>query len=117
MWTHRRFVWHVAEPDRQKMTNLTAQVHDVLQAAMDETPQFFRDAWVGGSALGILEFGLTVSDRDRWWVARRARLLSEQLRKQTNLPVTLMHEEPQKLPAHRNRGKYRLRRMRRSTGG
>ncbi len=84
---------------------------------MSETPQFFRNGWIGGGALGIMEFGVTISDRDRWWVGRRARLLSEQLRKETDLPVTLMHEEPEKLPAHRNRGKYRLRRLRREASG
>jgi hypothetical protein len=113
VWTHRQFVWHVVEPDQVKMAHLTGQVHDVLQTVMDDTPQFFRNAWVGGGALGILEFGVTVSDRDRWWVGRRARMLSEQLRKHTDLPVTLVAEEPVKLPPHPNRGKYRLRRLRR----
>lgn len=95
------------------MTKLKEQVHAVLQAALDETPQFFRNARIDGSALGILEFGVTISDRDRWWVARRARMLSEQLRKHTDLPATLIPEEPVKLPPHPNRGKYRLRRLRR----
>lgn len=113
MWTHRRFVWHVtgAEPE------LYEQVRAVLQAAMDATPQFFRDAHINGDALGIMEFGITISDRDRWWVGRRARLLSEQLRKGTSLPVTLIHDEPQKLPPHPNRGKYRLRRRKKANSG
>lgn len=99
------------------MTVLTGQVRDTLQAAMDETPQFFHNAWIGGRALGLLEFGLTISDRDRWWVGRRARLLCEQLRKETDLPVTLVSEEPEKLAPHRNRGKYRLRRGKKATSG
>lgn len=117
MWTHRRFTWHVAEPDPAQMSMLTGQVRDTLQAAMDTTPQFFHNAWIGGGSLGILEFGVTVSDRDQWWVARRVRLLCEQLRKSTDLPMTLVHEEPEKPPAHRNRGKYRLRRMKGARGG
>lgn len=110
MWTHRKFTWHVPGAGPQ----LHEQVRAVLQAAMDQTPQFFRNAWIGGGALGVLEFGVTVSDRDRWWVGRRVRLLSEQLRKATDLPVTLAHEEPEKLPPHPNRGKYRLRRRKKA---
>lgn len=117
MWTHRIFTWHLAEPDPQKMTDLTGQVRNTLQEAMNTTPQFFRNAWIGGGSLGVLEFGVTISDRDRWWVGRRARLLCDQLRKHTDLPVTLVHEEPEKLPAHRNRGKYRLRRRKKATSG
>jgi hypothetical protein len=113
MWTHRRFTWHVPNASLE----LYDQVDAILQAAMDETPQFFHSAWIGGSALGVMEFGLTISDRDRWWVGRRARQLSERLRQGTNLPVTLVHEEPEKLPPHPNRGKYRLRRLKGAQGG
>lgn len=115
MWTHRRFVWHYVEPDPQRMSELTGQVRDVLQAQMTATPQFFHDGWIGGSALSILEFGVTISDRDQWWVARRARLLLDELRKHTDLPPTLGPAVKEKPLPHRNRGKYRLRRRRKAT--
>jgi hypothetical protein len=97
------------------MSELTGQVRDVLQAQMTATPQFFHDGWIGGSALGVLEFGVTISDRDQWWVARRARLLLDELRKHTDLPLVLVSETKNKPLPHRNRGKYRLRRRKKAT--
>lgn len=66
--------------------------------------------------MGILEFQVTISDRDQWWVARRARFLVDAIRKETDLPLALVSEEKAKLPPHPRRGKYRLRRMRKATG-
>lgn len=117
MWTHRKFTWHYVEKDPQKMTYLTGQVRAVLQEQMSATPQFFHDGWIGGAALNILEFGVTISDRDQWWVARRARFLMDELRRHTDLPLVLVAETRQKPVAHSNRGKYRLRRRKKATSG
>lgn len=113
MWTHRRFTWHYVCDSPSQATLLSEQVRQVLQAAMDDTPQFFRDATINGVSLGVLEFEMTISDRDQWWVGRRARFLAEQLRRRTDLPLNLVDEQRVKLAPHVNRGKFRLRRLRR----
>lgn len=115
MWTHRQFIWNYAEPDPRRMTLLTGQVRDVLGSQMSATPQFFHDGWIDGQALGVLEFGVTISDRDQWWVARRARFLTDELRKCTDLPLVLVAESKHKPLPHRNRGRYRLRRLRKES--
>lgn len=113
MWTHRRFTWQVTESAPGAAQSWGGQVVPVLARLMDELPQFYRDAQVSGFALGRFNFSVTISDRDQWWVARRARFLIDELRKETDLPLELLAEEKVKLPPHTRRGKYRLRRLRR----
>jgi hypothetical protein len=117
VWTHRRFTWQVQCPDHDMALVWAQQVRPVLQRLMNDTPQFYRDAWMSGMALGLLNFQVTISDRDQWWVARRARFLIDELRKHTDLPLHLLSEDKTKLPAHPNRGRYRLRRQRRENAG
>lgn len=113
MWTHRRFTWQVSCPDHDQAWVWAAQVKPVLARLSKDTPQFYHDAWMSGMALGSLNFQVTISDRDQWWVARRARFLVDELRKNTDLPMHLVTEDNEKLPPHPRRGKYRLRRIRR----
>jgi hypothetical protein len=115
--THRRFTWHVAEPDQDRLLVLADQVRDTLAAAVADTPQFFSDPWVGGAAVGVLQFRVTIHDRDQWWVGRRARLLVEQLRQRTDVQLDMVTEEQVKLPPHMVRGKWRLRRLARARAG
>lgn len=117
MWTHRRFTWRYVPEKPVDLDPLVLQVADVLGSLCADTPQFFRDPLIQGMSFGILEFQVTISDRDRWWVARRARFLMDALRKQTQLPLRLVTEEQVKLVTHSNRGKYRLRRRRRENTG
>ena len=63
-------------------------------------------------SFGILEFRVTISDRDRWWVGRRARFLVDAVRAETDLPLDLVSEEQTKLTVHMNRGKWHLKRAR-----
>lgn len=117
MWTHRRFIWRYTCDAPEQAFLLATQVRDVLQAALSDTPQFYRDAAITGMAFGVLEFEIVISDRDQWWVGRRARSLIDELRKHTQLPLEQVSEEKVKLVPHMNRGKYRLRRLRRETQG
>jgi hypothetical protein len=112
MWCHRRFTWHYTCNASEQAFALALQVRGVLEQLVAETPQFFHDAAVTGMAFGVLEFQVTISDRDQWWVARRARFLVDALRQQTELPLMLVNEQKAKLSPHPNRGKYRLRRLR-----
>lgn len=113
MWTHRRFTWQVQCPDHNMSWVWANQVKPVLSRLVKDTPQFYRDAWLSGMAMGALNFQVTISDRDQWWVGRRARFLIDELRKNTDLPLHLLSEDKAKLAPHPNRGKYRLRRLRR----
>jgi hypothetical protein len=114
MWTHRRFTWQVTCPDHNMIQVWATQVKPVLAKLMQDTPQFYRDGWMSGTFLGALHFQVTISDRDQWWVNRRARLLVDELRKKTDLPIQLMTQDKVKLPPHPNRGKYRLRRRKKA---
>lgn len=111
-WTHRRFTWRL-HAQGLDLDTLEFQVREVLEDAINNEPKHYRDAGVWGAALGVLEFSVIVSDRDRWWVGRRVRLFGEALRLNTELPLELVSSEFVKLPAHRNRGKYVLARQRR----
>lgn len=117
MWTHRRVTWHLTEVATDQAKDLADQVTQVMKDQMVKTPQFFHQGWMNGSALGMLEFGLVISDRDQWWVGRRARMLTDELRKHTDLPLALVSMQMVKPPPHPNRGKYRLRRMRKANSG
>lgn len=117
MWTHRRFTWRYTCDRPEQALALAGQVKAVVEDLMVATPQFYRDGSITGMAYGMLEFALTVSDRDQWWVARRARFLVDELRKRTELPLNLVSEERVKLAPHPFRGKYRLRRLRREAQG
>lgn len=117
MWCHRRFTWRYTCGASERAFVLAAQVREVLEQALTDTPQFYRDAAITGMAFGVLEFQVTISDRDQWWVARRARFLLDQLRKRTEVPLLLVAEEKVKLVPHNNRGKYRLRRLHREASG
>lgn len=117
MWCHRRFTWRYTCNTSDQVTLLASQVQEVLQEALDATPQFYRDAEITGMAFGILEFGVIISDRDQWWVGRRARFLVDEFRKHTKLPLEQVSEERVKLPPHPNRGKYRLRRLQKGAQG
>lgn len=110
MWTHRRFTWQITTTNHDQLTIWANQVRPVLKRLVTETPQFYRNAWLSGMNLGTLNFQVTISDRDQWWVARRARFLVDELRKGTDLPLHLLVEDKAKLPPHPNRGKYQRRR-------
>lgn len=112
MWTHRRFTWRYTCDAPEQAFQLASQVKEVLESALDQ-PQFFRDAAITGMAFGVLEFEITISNRDQWYVAIKARELIDELRKRTDVPLELVSEERVKLSPHGNRGKYRLRRLRR----
>ena len=115
MWTHRRFTWRYIPKDQTDLDPLVRQVAGVLGHLCGDTPQFYHDAKIQGMSFGVLEFAVTISDRDQWWVTRRARFLVDAVRRETDLPLNLVNEERVKLPPHKNRGKYRLRRMRKAT--
>lgn len=108
-WTHRRFTWRLDVGAAEKAFELAKQVKEVLSASVNGEPKHFRDAKISGMAYGLLEFACTISDRDRWWVGRRARLLADVLRAQTHVPLDLVAEDRVKLPAHMHRGKRWLR--------
>lgn len=112
MWTHRRFTWRYVPEKPVDLVPLVQEVAEVLDQKCQETPQFYRDARIGGISFGILEFGVTISDRDRWWVVRRARFLVDAIRQETKLPLDLVSEDCDKLPVHMNRGKWHLKRAR-----
>lgn len=115
MWTHRRFTWRYRAADPAALDQFVDQATAVLARLCEQLPQFYRDpADPSGMAFGILEFSVTISDRDRWWVARRARFLVDELRRDSDLPLGLMSEESRKLPVHMSRGKWRLRRLARA---
>jgi hypothetical protein len=112
VWTHRRFTWRYVPAKPADLVPLVREVAQVLGRICQETPQFYRDARIGGMSFGILEFSVTISDRDRWWVGRRARFLVDAIRRETSLPLDLVSEEQAKLPVHMNRGKWHLKRAR-----
>lgn len=117
MWTHRRFTWRYTPHTKTDLTPLVAQVCAMVGALVQATPQFYRDAKIGGMAFGVLEFSVTISDRDQWWVGRRARLLVDKIRTETSIPLDLVIEVSEKLPVHMNRGKWHLRRAARERNG
>lgn len=112
MWTHRRFTWRYTPKDPADLVALVREVAQVLGRKCQETPQFYHDALIGGMSFGILQFSVTISDRDQWWVVRRARFLVDAIRRDTRLPLDLVSEEQAKLPVHMNRGKWHLKRAR-----
>lgn len=70
----------------------------LLRRMIEELPQFFSNLEDSGAALGLGEISVTISDRDLWWVGRRARLLTQDMNKLAG--VWLVNEQRTKLPAH-----------------
>ena len=91
MWIHRRYTWH-CDPAA------VADVAALLRLRATERPQNFSDVSEGGTALGLGEVSLVVSDRDQWWIRRRVRLLTEDLKILTGTVLT--NEVSVKLPPH-----------------
>ena len=116
MWTHRRYTWRYVPDIATDAEVLGVQVRAVLETVMEEFPQNFYNAEIRGMAFGVLEFEVVVTDRDQWWVGRRARILLEEFSKFTDVPLQLVSEEKVKKPAHMHRGARWLRARDREQG-
>lgn len=109
--TRRRFLWHYWPEVAQDAEFLAGQVQVVLDRFCDEWPEYYSDRMVHGYSLGLVEFAVTVTSRDQWWVAKRVRRLLTAL-KATELPVLDLFEQSFKLAPHTHRGKTYLEEVR-----
>jgi hypothetical protein len=116
VWTHRRYMWRWTPPTPADAEVFGDQARAVLQVALDEFPVNYSAAVVRGMAFGVLEFAIVISDRDQWWVGRRARLLVEELAKGTEIPLELVSVDKVKLEPHMHRGRRWLRAQERESG-
>ena len=109
MWTHRRYIWRYTPDVPTDAEDMAVQVRAVLDNVLEEFPKNFYDAVIRGMSFGVLEFEVVITDRDQWWVGRRARILLTEFSKLTDVPLELVSEETAKKPPHPHRGKRWLR--------
>jgi hypothetical protein len=106
MTTHRRYEFTVPGPWEHPEGHDTVNV--ILQRRCKQY-WWYNDPQVTGEALGILSFSFTVSARDQWWCHGRAMKLAGACFLALGLPETRVPDPVwHTLPAHSNRGRFRI---------
>lgn len=116
---HRRYTWEHRPRDTADAEHLAAACVRVLKEACEGKPQFFSLPTVTGSVYGILRFEVTISSKDQWRCAWRARKLLAEIQLATSVPLRLISEVSVTRPEphqHPNRGGRWRARSSRSSG-
>lgn len=96
--------WEYSPTASQDPGEIAAMIRRTLDEFCQDWGQYYADPGVDGWELGRIQFGVTVTSRDQWWVGRRAKRVLSAIRAFTDVDIDLVKQvSVDRLPPHDHR--------------
>jgi hypothetical protein len=100
------YTWTVHYNDPLMAYAVQERIDQGIRTWMMMHPQKYSNGWMGGSDLGLLQVGMTVTGRDQWWAHRLAMEFAVALAVKAKVRLSVVADpDPATLTPHPFRGR------------